>query len=73
MATEYIQQIWGEVPEAEFLVDKMYEYLYRQYPPLFPSLMDFVDSAAEQEIEDYFASLQVEEAGEPQFARVTPS
>ncbi len=71
MATECIQKIWGEVPEVEFMVDKMYEYLYQPYPPLFPSLMDFVDSASEPEMESYFASLQVEEAGEPQFARVT--
>ncbi|NMA91611.1 MAG: glycoside hydrolase [Firmicutes bacterium] len=72
MATEYIQQIWGEAPEAEFLVDQMYEYLYRCYPPLFPSLMDYVDTASGQEIESYFESLEKEETGELQFARVTP-
>ncbi len=70
MATEGIQKIWGEVPEVEFMVDKMYAYLYRQYPPLFPSLMDFVDSATEPEMESYFNSLQVEETGEPQFAKI---
>ncbi len=73
MATEFIQKIWGKVPEVEFMVDKMYEYLYRQYPPLFPSLMDFVDSAGAEVMDDYFASLVVEETGKPQFARVTLS
>ncbi len=72
MATESIQKIWGEIPEVEFMVDKMYEYLYRRYPPLFPSLMDFVDSAGEAEMEEYFISLKEEGAGQPQFARVTP-
>ncbi|MFW6238920.1 MAG: glycoside hydrolase, partial [Halanaerobiales bacterium] len=55
VATDYIQKVWGESPDPEFLVEKMYEYLYQLYPPVFPSLMEEIDTMRDREIEEYFA------------------
>ena len=70
MATEYLQRVWGEVPDAEFMVDRMYEYLYEIYPPLFPEMINRIDALTENEVERYFAALEGEEAREQPFARV---
>jgi len=61
MATDYLQKVWGVAPDPEFLVDRMYEYLYRVYPPLFPQMIDRIDAMNEKEIEDYFQEFQREE------------
>ncbi|MGI6308398.1 MAG: glycoside hydrolase [Dethiobacteria bacterium] len=58
MSTEHIQRIWGKIPDTEFMVEKMYKYLYEIYPPLFPSMLDELDSLGPQEIEDFFAALK---------------
>ena len=58
MSTEHLQKIWGAMPDTEFMVEKMYEYLYEIYPPLFPSLLDDLDSMGPREIEDFFAYLK---------------
>lgn len=55
MATEYIQRIWSEVHDVEYLVEKMYEYLYDIYPPHFPSMLDGIDAMEKEDIEKYFA------------------
>jgi len=57
MATDYIQQIWGAGPDAEYLVGKMYHYLYRLYPPLFPEMVDRIDAMEAKDIKNYFNSL----------------
>ncbi|MEW5920284.1 MAG: glycoside hydrolase [Bacillota bacterium] len=54
MATEHIQRIWIKIPDTEFMVEKMYEYLYNIYPPAFPSLIGRIDNMEAGEIEDYF-------------------
>ncbi|TYO96934.1 glycoside hydrolase [Desulfallas thermosapovorans] len=54
MATDYIQAIWSKSPDTEYLVDKMYHYLYKIYPPLFPAMLDKIDAMDEQDVEDYF-------------------
>ena len=72
MATEYLQKVWGELPDVEFMVDRMYEYLYELYPPLFPEMINRIDAMSEGEVERYFAALESEESREPSFARVTP-
>jgi len=55
VATDYIQKIWSESPDAEYLVDKMYHYLYRIYPPIFPSMIEIIDSMKDKEVEEYFS------------------
>lgn len=55
MSTDYIQKIWGEVPDVEFMVDHMYYYLYNLYPPAFPKLMEKIDSLSEEAIDQFFA------------------
>lgn len=55
MATDHIQRLWGEAPDTEYLVDKMYHYLYKIYPPIFPGMIDRIDSLSEDEIARYFA------------------
>ncbi|RQD77238.1 MAG: glycoside hydrolase [Candidatus Syntrophonatronum acetioxidans] len=54
MATDHIQRIWALVPDVDFMVENMYEYLYDLYPPLFPGLLNRVDSMSREEIEKYF-------------------
>lgn len=71
MATEYLQRVWGEVPDAEFMVDRMYEYLYEIYPPLFPEMINRIDAMSESDVERYFTALEPAEEREPSFARVT--
>ncbi|NMD33790.1 MAG: hypothetical protein GYA84_07400, partial [Firmicutes bacterium] len=66
------QKVWGELPDVEFMVDRMYEYLYELYPPLFPEMINRIDAMSEGEVERYFAALESEESREPSFARVTP-
>lgn len=58
MATDYIQAIWSESPDAEYLVDKMYHYLYGIYPPMFPPMIEKIDAMSEQDIEEYFNSIE---------------
>lgn len=58
MSTEHLQKVWGAMPDTEFMVEKMYEYLYEIYPPLFPSLLDELDSMEAREIEVFFANLK---------------
>jgi hypothetical protein len=55
MATDYIQKIWWEVPDANYLVAKMYHYLYNVYPPLFPSMIETIDAMKETEVKEYFS------------------
>ncbi|MFW5999017.1 MAG: glycoside hydrolase, partial [Halanaerobiaceae bacterium] len=57
LATNTIQKIWGESPDPEFLVEKMYKYLYDLYPPVFPSMLEKIDNMTEKEIEKYFKNL----------------
>ncbi len=54
ISTDYIQRIWSEVPDVEFLVDHMYYYLYNLYPPAFPKLIEKIDSLSEEDIEQFF-------------------
>ena len=35
MGTEHIQKIWSVIPDVEYMVDRMYEYLYDIYPRSF--------------------------------------
>lgn len=71
MATEYIQRVWGVVPDADFMVDRMYDYLYEIYPPLFPAMLAQIDGMTEGEIRAYFEQLGAREpAGDTQFAGV---
>ena len=71
MATESIQKVWGVVPDADYIVDRMYEYLYEIYPPLFPAMLTRIDRMTETEIRAYFEQLDVPESvGEPQFVKV---
>lgn len=60
MATEHIQKVWGLVPDVNYMVDRMYEYLYGVYPPLFPQMIDRIDGMNEKEIKSFFESLQAE-------------
>ncbi len=57
MATDHLQKVWGVVPDADFMVDRMYDYLYRVYPPLFPELIDWIDSLTDKQVERYFEDL----------------
>lgn len=63
MATEHLQKVWAAIPDTEYMVEKMYKYLYKRYPPLFPTMLDELDSMEAQEIEDFFAALQNKEPG----------
>lgn len=54
MATDKIQRIWAESGNADFLVEKMYHYLYDIYPPLFPEMIDRIDSMDGRQVEEYF-------------------
>jgi hypothetical protein len=54
MATDSIQQVWGEGGNPDFLVDKMYHYLYDIYPPQFPRMMEKIDSMSERDVDEYF-------------------
>ncbi len=60
MATEHLQRVWAQAPDTEYMVENMYRYLYRLYPPLFPALLDELDALSPQEIEEFFAALQKE-------------
>src|SRR5690606_38290350 len=57
MATEHIQKVWGVVPDVEYLVDRMYEYLYDIYPPLFPAMIRRIDAMTAPEVKAFFAGL----------------
>ncbi len=70
MATEFLQKVWGELPDVEFIVDRMYEYLYELYPPLFPEMINRIDAMSEGDLERYFTALDREELRDPSFARV---
>ncbi len=54
-ATDYMQRIWGQCPDPGFLVDKMYQYLYRLYPPVFPEMLNKIDNMSEEDIMEYFS------------------
>ena len=49
MSTEHIQRMWMKVPDTDFMVEKMYEYLYNIYPPLFPVMMSRIDAMERRE------------------------
>ncbi len=55
MSTDFIQKIWSEVPDVEFMVDHMYYYLYDLYPPSFPKMLERVDQMSGQEIDQFFS------------------
>ena len=54
MATDSIQRIWGISQDPDLLVDLMYKYLYKIYPPQFPQMVEKIDSLSEEEVDDYF-------------------
>ena len=56
MATEQIQKIWA-LGDSEFLVEKMYEFLFKVYPPLFPEMIQRIDAMDEEEVGEYFYRL----------------
>ncbi len=56
MSTEHIQRIWMKISDTEFIVEKMYEYLYNIYPPSFPGMIDRIDTMEAGEIEAYFTA-----------------
>lgn len=60
MATDYLQKIWGLSPDTELMVEKMYEYLYELYPPMFPYILDNIDSMEEEDVKEYFSALKGE-------------
>jgi len=55
MSTEHIQRIWMNISETELAVEKMYEYLFSIYPPIFPGMIDRIDAMGPGEVEEYFA------------------
>ncbi|MCR4442083.1 MAG: glycoside hydrolase [Peptococcaceae bacterium] len=59
MATDHIQRIWSMVPDGEYLVNRMYHYLYKLYPPLFPAMLERIDGMNESEAENYFRGVTV--------------
>lgn len=63
MATDHLQKVWGAVPDPDFLVDRMYDYLYEVYPPLFPEMLERVDSMNEKQAERYFQDFVAEIPG----------
>lgn len=42
LSLDHIQRAWGKGGDTEYLVEKMYLYLYDLYPPLFPRLLEQV-------------------------------
>ncbi len=60
MATDHLQKVWGAAPEQEQeqLVDKMYEFLYELYPPIFPAMIREIDALGREDIEEYFNTLR---------------
>lgn len=54
MSTEHIQRIWAKAGNSEFMLEKMYEYLFNVYPPSFPWTISHIDAMGEEEIEKYF-------------------
>lgn len=54
MATDRIQRVWAESGHTDFLVEKMYHYLFKIYPPLFPEMIDRIDSMSMGDVERYF-------------------
>ncbi|NLC11605.1 MAG: glycoside hydrolase, partial [Firmicutes bacterium] len=58
MATDYLQRIWAKAPDTEYLVGKMYHYLYQQYPPAMPAMIDKIDNMNLDQIEEYFNTLK---------------
>lgn len=72
VATDYIQRIWTECPDSEYMVDKMYHYLYDIYPPIFPSMIERIDSMSDREIEEYFSPGQFREGLEQTWFPVWP-
>ncbi|HOP69127.1 MAG: glycoside hydrolase [Dethiobacteria bacterium] len=71
MATEHIQKIWGQVPDVDYMVERMYDYLYGLYPPQFPEMIRRIDSMSDQQIKAYFEGLDSQREAGPPFARVT--
>lgn len=55
LATDQLQRVWAEGPDSEYLVAKMYHYLYEIYPPLFPGMVEKIDSMGANEIREYFS------------------
>jgi len=61
MATEHIQKVWAQLPDVDYMVDRMYEYLYAIYPPLFPAMIEELDIMSGAQTEAYFAALETVE------------
>lgn len=61
MATEHIQKIWGAMPDVDYMVERMYEYLYEIYPPLFPAMIERIDAMTAPDCAAYFAALEGEQ------------
>ena len=62
IATEHIQRCWAKAAEhKEFLVEKMYEYLYDLYPPMFPAMVTQIDAMSQAEVQQYFTRLAQED------------
>jgi len=59
MATDYIQRVWSKAPDTDYLVEKMYHYLYRIYPPLFPAIIDSIDAMSPEDVKHYFEKAKV--------------
>lgn len=60
MSFDSIQRVWGKV-DSEYLVERMYEYLYGIYPPLMPSLLDKIESIHTTRQADRYFSKQAEQ------------
>ncbi len=62
MATEHLQKIWGLAEDTDLMVDRMYDYLYRLYPPLFPEMLERIDSMDGTDCAAYFDAWRHEPA-----------
>ncbi len=46
LSLDHIQRTWIAAGETDLLIESMYRYLYDLYPPLFPEILEQVDSGA---------------------------
>jgi len=49
LALDHLQQVWVHSGNVEYLLLKMYDYLYKLYPPQFPAILE--STLTEEEIE----------------------
>jgi TrkA-C domain/Glycosyl hydrolase family 57 len=49
LSLDHLQRTWMAAGEVEFLLEAMYRYLYDQYPPRFPEILDEVDRGTSTE------------------------